>query len=217
MMRSDPNWLKFLSRHLPWLGIPHISIIFVTLQILGALLSFSDPIWIERMALIPNLVFTGEYWRLVTFLAVPLSQSPIWMIFSLLFLYSILNSIEAEWGEFKTSFYVFTSILLTIIYSLAFNYPVFHITDFTSTLFLAAAALFPELEIRIYMIFPIKIKYLGYLTLAFLLFHFIQGEWNDRFFLLAIYSNYFIFFGPSILSQMKDWKRRRDFKANWRR
>ena len=62
----------------------------------------SDPVRLTRLALVPELVSVGEYWRLITFLALPVSMSLIWVIFALWFLYFILNAIENEWGAFKT-------------------------------------------------------------------------------------------------------------------
>ena len=209
---TDPKWLKVLEKHIPWLGVPNLAITFIILQVLGFFLISSDPMWFERLALRPELVMHGEPWRLLTFLSLPLSMSPIWMIFALMFLYSILNSIEAVWGEFKTTFYTLVSIVLTIIFSLVFSYPVGSITEFSSTLFLAAAALFPEQEIRLYMIIPVKMKHLGWLALGFFCLHLFQGSWMDRLFLMTIYSNYFLFFGSSLLFQVRDWNRRRNYR-----
>ena len=214
---SDPRWLQFLSRRLSWLAVPNIGLILVTLQALGFLCAYSDPMWIPRLALIPEAVLHGELWRLVTFLSIPVSMSPLWIIFTLFFYYSILGSIEEEWGAFKTTFYVLVSVVLTILYSFLFDYPVLSVSDFASTLFLAAAALFPEHEINVYMIFPVKMKFLGYFALAFVLYRFFQGSGLDRGFLLAIYSNYLIFFGPSLVHQFKMWKRRRNYRSNWKR
>ncbi len=213
---SDPKWLRFLNKHFEWLGVPNIAIILVTLQVFGFFLISSDPMWFERLCLRPEMVMHGEVWRLVTFLSMPLSMSPIWMIFALWFLYSILNSIESEWGAFKTTFYILVSIVLTIIFSLVFSYPVVQVSEFNSTLFLAAAALYPEQEIRIYMILPVKMKVLGWLALAFFGYHLFLGDWLDKLFLLTIYSNYLIFFGPSLWFQIKNWKRRRDYRAKMR-
>lgn len=213
---TDPKWLRFLERRLPWLGVPQIAIILITLQAFGFFLVYSDQAWMGRLALIPELALHGEPWRFITFLALPLSLSPIWAIFTAFFLYSILNSIESEWGAFKTTFYILVSVVLTQIYSIVFGYAVYSVSDFSSTLFLAAAALFPDQEVNLYFFIPVKMKYLGYLALAFLGFRLFQGEWVDRFFLLTIYSNYLIFFGPQILFQIKDWKRRRDHRARWR-
>jgi hypothetical protein len=213
---SDPKWLRFLERKMEWLGVPHISIIFVTLQVFGFLLVFSDPAWFLRLALLPDLAFHGEPWRLVTFLSLPVSMSPLWIIFALLFLYSIINSIEAEWGAFKTTFYILVSVVLTIIFSFVFDYPVTDVSDFSSTLFLAAASLFPEQEINLYFVLAVKMKYLAWLSLAYFAYKLFHGDWQDKLFLITIYSNYFIFFGPSLIFQFRDWKRRRDFRAKWR-
>ena len=214
---TDPKWLRTLERKMPWLSVPHIAILLITLQGFGFFLVNSDPMWMSRLALFPeNVLHNGEWWRLVTFLAMPLSLSPIWMIFTAWFLYSILNSIETEWGAFKTTFYVAISIFVTIAFSLGFSYPVLSIQEFSSTLFLAAAALFPEQEIRLYMIVPVKMKYMAYLALAFFAYHLVIGSWMDRLFLIAIYSNYLLFFGPSLWFQVRDWKRRRDYRSKFR-
>lgn len=215
-MTHDPKWLQFLSRRMSWLAVPNIAIIFVTLQALGFLFVMMDYAWLERLALIPELVLEGQVWRVITFLALPLSMSPIWIIISLMFSYFIINSIESEWGPFKTTFYILVSVVLTNIFSLALGYPVTRASDFASTLFLAAAALFPNLEIRLYFLFPVKMKYLGWLALAFVVLRFFQGSWIDRAYLVTIYSNYLIFFGPSLAYQVRDWKRRRDFKSRFR-
>ena len=158
---QDPSWLRFLSRRLQWLGIPNIAAVFVGLQVLGFFFVYSNPGGIEHLALIPSLVLRGEVWRLVSFLGIPLSMSPLWMIFALWFEYFILNAIESQWGDFKTTFYIIMSLVLTILFSMFFDYPITGLSDFTSTLFLAAAALFPEFEIQIYFLIPVKMKYLG--------------------------------------------------------
>jgi len=199
-----------------WLAVPHISIILITLQVLGFLMIMSNPAWMSTLALFPEQAMHGEPWRLLTFLSLPVSNNLIWFVFAQMFLYSILTSIEAEWGAFKTTFYILVSVVLTIVFSLSFAYPVLETTDFSSTLFLAAAALFPDHEIRLYMIFPVKMKHLGWLSLAFLAYRLFQGDWMDRFFLLTIYSNYLLFFGPALLYRIRQWKRRRDYKANFR-
>jgi membrane associated rhomboid family serine protease len=216
-LNSDPKWLKKLERLMPWLGVPHLAIILITLQGFGFFLVNSDPLWTGRLALLPeHVLLANEWWRLVTFLALPLSLSPIWMIFSCWFLYSVMNWIESEWGAFKTTFYVLVSVVLTIAFSLSFSYPVGNIQDFNSTLFLAAAALYPEQEISIFGIIPVKMKYMAWLSLAFFAYHMLAGGWLDRLFLVAIYSNYFLFFGYQFIYQAKDWKRRRDYRNRMR-
>lgn len=216
LARHAPKWLRFLAKHLGWLAVPNIAILLVTLQALGFLFVLLDPAWGDRLALIPELVLRGELWRVFTFLALPVTMSPLWVVFQLLFLYFIVNSIEAEWGAFQTTLYVLVSVVLTNVFSLVTGYPVTEAADFSSSLFLAAAALFPEQEIRLYMIVPVKMKYLGWLALAFFGWRLLVGSWLQRFYLLTIYSNYLLFFGPALFENLKQWQRRRAYRGKFR-
>ena len=209
--------MKFLERKLGWLAIPNLAVILITLQALGFLFVMMDPIWILRLSMDPTLVLAGEYWRLVTFLALPLSTNPIFVIFVLWFLYFVVSAIESEWGAFKTTFYVLISYLLMIAFSFTFQYPITQISGFESTLFLATAALFPEMEVQLFLFFPVKMKWLAWLTMALVLFNFIVGSWIERGYLLAIYSNYLVFFGPAQLYRIKQSQRRRKFHSDMRK
>ncbi len=195
------------------MAIPQIAILLVTLQAAGFIFVMMDPEWIMRLALIPERVLHGEVWRLVTFLALPVSVSPIWVFFALWFLYFVLGIIENEWGAFKTTLYTLVSIVVTIAYSFAMDYPVASVAHFQSTLFLAAAALYPEYEVSLFAIIPVKMKWLAAFTLVLVAIEFARGTWPDRFFLLAIFSNYLLFFGPALLARGKQrvrgWQYRR--------
>jgi hypothetical protein len=212
----DAKWLQSVSRHLRRLAIPKLAAALTTVQICGFFAVSTNPAWLGYLVLEPNRVWLGEIWRVLSFLAIPATMNLIGFIFTTGFGYFIISSIESEWGQAKTMLYALVSVLLTIIFSLAFGYPIDSISGLASTFFLAAAALFPDEEIRIYFFFPVKMKYLGWLALVFVLFHFVTGTWLDRLFLIAVYANYLIFFGPTLMYRLKQWKRRRDFKSNWR-
>jgi membrane associated rhomboid family serine protease len=192
-------WLKSLERRMKWLEIPHLAVILVTLQAIGFAMVMSDPQWALHLALFPQAVLAGEYWRVITFL------------------YFIVDAIEREWGAFATTLYVLISILLTVLGSFALNMPVTQAADFESTLFLAAAALFPEMEIRLFLMIPVKMKWLGWLTLGFLGLRFAQLDWDGRLLLLALYGNYLLFFGPATLERIRLWRRRREYVRKTRR
>ena len=213
---TTPKWLHVLERRLAWLAVPNIASFVVGLQFIGFIFIFSDPDWRWRLALIPELVLQGEVWRLITFLALPISMSPFWLLFVLWFLYFIVDGIENTWGAFKTTFYILLSVVLTICFSLLFMVPIAYIGDLESTLFLAAAALNPEYQILLFFVLPVKIGWLGWLTGGFVLWRFITGSWLDRLYLLAIYSNYLLFFGPYHYRQLKQKYRRWQFKRQFR-
>jgi hypothetical protein len=216
MWEKNSTWLSRLEKRFRWIAIPNIAVIFITLQGLGFLMVMADPVWAFRLALVPEAVRAGEYWRLITFLALPLSLSPLWVFFALWFIYFILNSIESYWGDFKTTLYFLTSVVITIAYSFATDYPVTSVQHFESSLFFAAAALFPDTEVSLFMIIPVKIKWLACFTALLVLVDFVRGSWYDRFFLISIYSNFLIFFGPEVVARIKQYYRKKNYQRNLR-
>lgn len=212
----EPRWLQFVECRLSWLAIPNLAGVLVGIQAFGLLLLMVNPAWMYQLPLIPDRLLNGEFWRLVSFLAIPLASGIFGFIFAVGFLYFVVNSLESAWGAFKTTFYLLISVVLMILFSLVTGYPVTSISGLAATLFLAAAALFPEQQIQIYFFIPVKMKYLGWLALAFVGLQMLRASWLERAFLLVVYSNYLVFFGPTLIDRIKEWKRRRDFRAKWR-
>ncbi|MGH7830347.1 MAG: rhomboid family intramembrane serine protease [Candidatus Binatia bacterium] len=211
-----PRWLGKLERRLRWLSIPNMAGLLVGLQLVGFALVYSDPEWLWRLALVPDLVLQGEWWRLVSFLALPISLSPFWVLFVLWFLYFIVEGIENLWGSFRTTFYVLISVILTICFSLLFGVTITSVGDLESTLFLAAAALSPDTEILLFFVLPVKLLWLAWLTGAFILWRLVTGSWLERLYILLIYLNYLLFFGPYHYGQLKQRYRRWAFKRQMR-
>jgi len=211
-----PAWLGKLERHLRWLAVPNIAGLLVGLQFVGFVLVHSDPDWWWRLALVPELVLEGELWRLVSFLALPISSSPLWILFFLWFLYFIVEGIENALGSFRTTFYILISVFLTICFSLLFGVPITYAGDLESTLFLAAAALSPETEVLLFFVVPVKFIWLAWLTGAFILWRLVTGSWLERLYLVAIYLNYLLFFGPYHYWQLKQRYRRWAFRRQMR-
>ena len=54
--------------------------------------------------------------------------------------------------------------------------------------------MFPEYEILLFLVLPIRMKWLGGLTAAYLGFEFVTGNWGIRGAILAALANYFLFF-----------------------
>ncbi len=213
-----PKWLDALERRFPWFQIPNLGLYIVVLQSFGFLLSVIRPELniAQRLSLDPMMILQGEWWRLFTFLAIPLS-SGFWMIFVLWFIYFIFSALEAHWGAFKLTFYLFLSVLLTILFAFTFSVPVDTFTEIESTLFLAAAVMMPDYEILLFMILPVKMKWMGWLSVAFLLFQFFFGGWLYRFYLLLVFANYFIFFSGHHFFWVKQRYRSYQFRKQWKK
>jgi hypothetical protein len=210
---QSPKWIDRLERLMPGLGIPNLALILCGAQAIGFffVLSQGDRAF-NLLVLYPDLVLKGELWRLVTFLAVPLSLSPIWMVFVLMFMYFIINAIEQEWGEFRTTLYVLVAIGLAVTFSLAVGWPIYSPATLESTLFLAAATIAPEYQILLFFVIPAKLKWLAWLSVAFIVWQLIFGSWLARFYLLVMYANYLLFFGPYFAGRLKAFQRRKKFQ-----
>jgi membrane associated rhomboid family serine protease len=212
----EPRWLKNLSRRIPWLAIPNLALTIVSLQVLGFFMISARPDLYQALALVPARVAEGEIWRLVSFLALPWTMSPIGMLLIALFSYFILNMIESQWGSFRTTLYLLIGVVLTAVFAMIFGFPVANAYGLASTFFFAAATLFPQHQIHLFLVLPVKFKHLGFIALAFVLFRFLQETWMGRLYLLTVYANYLLFFGPALGENVRQWKRRRDFRAQFR-
>lgn len=162
-------------------------------------------------------VMSGEVWRLITFIFIPPKASTFWILFTLYFYYMIGNALEDEWGSFKFNIFYLTGIVGTIIATF--------ISGGASTaeylnlsLFLAFAFLYPNYELMLFFVLPIKVKYLAALDLLFLLSSFFSGGLTDKLVIFAALANIFLFFGKDALSGIKTRKRivqnKKKFKDN---
>ncbi|MDH5719348.1 MAG: hypothetical protein OEZ13_01885 [Spirochaetia bacterium] len=202
-----PEWLKKLEKKLGFIALPNLALYLIVLQIFGFLIYHFKGHAVHTLYLIPQKVLEGEIWRLFTFMAVPLSTG-FWIILVLFFLYFVVTTLEREWGEFPVTFYLLITVLLTIAFSFIFNRTINDFTPIEMTLFLAAATTFPDVEILLF-IFPVKLKWLAIFVVASFLFTFLQSDMLYKIYILIVFSNYFIFFGPAFIHKLKQAHRRR--------
>ena len=116
-------------------------------------------------------------------------------------------------GEnFGRRLYVLVAVLLTIAFSFAFDVRIGSIIELQSTLFLAAATIAPDYQILLFFILPVKMKWLAWVSVAFIIWSLIFNSWLGRLYLLVMYANYLLFFGPYFAGRLKAFRRRRKFQ-----
>jgi membrane associated rhomboid family serine protease len=179
----------------------------LTLYIVGGMaavfvLVMARPEIFDRLVLDMDAVKRGEVWRLVTYLFIPPTSSYIWILFMLSLTYFIGSSLESEWGAFKFNVFYFIGVLGTTIAAIVVggahgNYYL------NLSMFLAFATLFPDYEIRLYFVIPVKAKWLALLDGAFLVYELAMGSWGTRAAIIAAVANYVLFFGGTLLSYLK--------------
>lgn len=207
------NWLDKLERKLGKYSIQNLALIIVILNAVVYLLWYVDKsgLFIGKLILIPQLVMQGEVWRLFTYVFIPPSVSVIWIIFVLYFYYMIGTALEHEWGSFKFNIYYLLGMLGTTIAAFFFG-AIGTATYINLSLFLAFARLYPEYEILLFFVLPVKVKYLAWIDWALIWYTVI---FIPDFRAAAIVSiiNYFIFFGKDIVLNTKSYGRKKVYHA----
>ncbi|MFL5277725.1 MAG: rhomboid family intramembrane serine protease [Myxococcales bacterium] len=201
------RWLTKLERRFGKYAPHNLILWLVGLSGLVYALSYASPGSLELLVLDPDAVARGEVWRLVTFLFLPWGGGgrgafgPILTLVALMFLYTIGSSLEAEWGSFKFDVYYLVGVLATIAGAVLFG-PVTN--EFLNlSLLLAFAAVFPDYEILLFFILPVKMKWLGLFDGAFLLYQLATGSPNVRAGIVAAMLSWVLFCGGPLLARLR--------------
>ncbi|MBS2022816.1 MAG: hypothetical protein JST92_10420 [Deltaproteobacteria bacterium] len=187
--------LATLERRLGRYAPPNIILPLVVSQLIAYFFIMTSPRAYDYLTLTRSDLLDGEWWRLITFLAMPWSAGlgslgMIMTVMSLVFLYFIGNTLESEWGTFR--FDVF--YLVGVLGAIACAFIVGGSTNYylNESLFLAFATLFPDYQILL-IIIPVRVKWLGWLTGATLIYQFITGTMAGRAGILISLAPWFLF------------------------
>ena len=167
-----------------------------------------------------DMIFKGQIWRIISFIFMPYSFSPIFMLISGYFYYSIGTALENAWGGFRFNVFYFVGVIATIIGGFITGYATCHYLNLS--LFLAYAALFPNQTFLLFFVIPIKAKYIAYIDAAFLFLEFLTTPiWSYRIAIIIAFVNFFLFFGGAFFRKIRDHfkyaKMRKNFKIEMSR
>ena len=164
-MRSIDTWLdRFCYKH-PRFGIPHLinyiifgNVIVYVLDMFSSGMA-SALLGLDFGAAILNL----QLWRLVTFVFVPEASRPIWFVVAMFFYYFLGNTMEESWGTAKFTLFYLCGAVLTFLASIVTYFwtggtmgYMISLGSVHETLYLAFATLYPDAQIRVYFILPVK-------------------------------------------------------------
>jgi len=194
------RWLDSLERRFHWLSIPQFPLFIACANASIYLLSQFQPIFVDRLLLDPAAIrLGGQWWRVITFLFVPpTNMNPIFLVFWLLLLYQYSQALENAWGEFRFFFFYMIGAVATIVAALLILHEPLGNIPLNTTLFLAFATLYPDFELLLFFILPIKVKYLAWFVWVSILISLIAGSYATRVSIGASLLNYVIFFGTDI-------------------
>ena len=200
------SWLDKLERRLGFIAIPGLIRIVVGFSALVFLLVWLDPAYINVLDLDPVRIRHGQVWRLFTYIFVPQTLSPLWILFVLWFLWWIGEGLESAFGAFRLTLYFFLGMIGTTVAAFFFG-SYFANSMLMASLFYAFARFYPDQVMYILFVLPMKIKWVAWAMALFLFIGLFLGSNSYRMAVVAALSNYLIFFGPQI---MHEARQRRD-------
>ena len=225
-------------------AIKNLSLTLIMCYAAGYLIEMVLPGLFYFLTLNPYAIIHGQVWRLVTWILIPPDSSNLFFVLLMLyFYYSLGTSLERTWGTYRYNVYIFSGMLFTIIGSfLMMGYcylvrpadmvaygpsvffsavsPLFSTYYVNMSIFLAFAATFPEVQVLLMFIIPIKVKVLGIIYGVMLIANFIQGSAYSRFAMAASLFNFVVFWITSknhIHMSPKQVKRRQEFRREVKR
>ena len=173
----------------------------------------------SMISLSRSAILRGQIWRLVTFVFDPPSSSPIFVLFALYFYYMIGTGLELRWGKVRFNLYYGVGMLCAVIACLLTGYA--DNTYLNLSLFLAYAAMFPNEEVYLFGILPLKMKILALIDVLLYLRAFIVGGASARVTIVLCLLNVFLFLGGDLIQTIRResqyWKTRRNFRRVMRK
>lgn len=202
------NFLNKLERKYGRYAIQNLPMIMVVLYVAGYVIDLFFPSALSLFQLEPYDILHGQIWRLVTWVIIPPSSLDIFTIIMLYFYFSLGRTLEQTWGAFRFNLYIFSGMFFTaagafILYGALYamtGSQVYGIGNFFSTyyinmsIFLAFALTYPDLQVMLYFLIPIRIKWMGLLYGILILADLVRGNWASRVAIIASLFNFIIFY-----------------------
>ena len=199
-------------------AIKNLSLILVICYAVGYLISMIRPLEpvLSFLTLNPYAICHGQVWRLVTWVLIPPYSFDLLTLVTLFFYYSIGRALERAWGDFRYNIYIFSGMLFTVVGSfLIWGYYALTTPNMTAdqmsylmqlvsmyfstyyvnmSIFLAFSTTFPDVRVLLMFLIPVKVKWLGYLYGALLIYEFIFSSGVLRVVIAVSLLNFVLFF-----------------------
>lgn len=224
-------------------AIKNLSFVLVLCYAVGYLLEMINRSLILYLTLDPYAILHGQIWRLFTWILIPPESGNIFFTLIMLYFYcSIGTTLERTWGTYRYNVYLFQGMIFTIAGSfllMGFNYlfhgdlvaavgPDYFLASslyfstyyINMSIFLAFAATFPDVQVLLMFIIPVKVKWLGVIYGVMLVFSFLQTTVDGKFAIAASLLNFVVFFITSrnmMHLNPKQIHRRQEFKRDVKR
>ncbi len=172
-----PSFLLYLERKLGRFAIPGLVRLIVSIQAFVWLLVqlYPNDVW-----MLGKMMFSGalvlhdhEWWRCITFMFVPTGSSVL-MLINVLFFWMISDGLEEAWGSFRVNLYVLACMVCVLTAGFLEGTTVATPFYILESALMAYAMHYPDMEIRLYGVIPLKMKWLALLAAGYAFFSFLS-------------------------------------------
>jgi len=205
------------NRLIDAIAIPNLSLYLVMGQVaVFGMMAFRGDQVLAPIYFSPAQVLEGEVWRVFTFVLMPPTASPIFLIFAWYLFWMFGTALENHWGTSRYNLFLLLGWAFTVIaafVSPGSPYPVSN-AFLAGSVFLAFAFLVPDFELLLFFILPVKVKWLALIQWCGYALAFVSGPAVVRLTVLASVGNFLVFFGRDLWNLVRQKKRQRVHQAH---
>ncbi len=221
-------------------AISNLTLILIICYVVGYVIQMINPNIAFFLTLDPYQILKGQVWRLFSWILIPPSSLDIFTIIMLMFYYNLGTVLEKTWGTYRYNVYIFSGMLLTVVASFLYMGTMFllglHPEEATAvffytsgafstyyinlSIFLAFAVTYPDMQVLLMFVIPVKVKWMAILDIVLLLYDMLVGGLSIKFAVGAALVNFVVFYlSTKSLYHMnpKQMKRRAEFKSEVKR
>ena len=197
------NFLNKLERKFGRYAIHNLSMYLIIGYVVGYVFELLGIM--QFFTLNPEAILHGQIWRLVTWVITPPESLSIFTIIMLYFYYSLGTALERTWGAFRYNVYIISGLLFSTVgvillyvgnLLLGNQIGIYGVSTYylCLSIFLAFAVEYPNMEVLLMFIIPVKIKYMAYLDVIYLLYVMYISGWTGRVLIIACLLNFIVLF-----------------------
>lgn len=213
------NWLNKLERKIGRYAIPNLIVWMIGAYTIGFVLYTVSPGVLNLLTLSPYHILHGQIWRLFTWVLMPTESNLIFLLIMALFYYQLGTTLERTWGTFRFNVYIFSGMIFTVIGAFVL-YAIYYVQNLSAitampalaanlssslgwgysvnyinmSIFLAFAVMYPDMQVMLYFIIPIKMKWMAIVYGVLIMYNFVMSGWAGRISIVMSMLSFIVFF-----------------------
>ena len=198
----------FLGNLQQRIAVPGLIRYVALMNALVFILHLLAPGYLSVLELDPRLILEGQAWRLITWIFIPETLSPLWIFFSLLFLLYLGDGLEAGMGAPRLTMFYLSGVVLCTLVNFLFGLQggggaVGRANTFLNlSLLLAFATLYPDFKVLVFFILPVRIAWLAIFSVILMIVAVLGQPPVVAATLGAALINYFLFFRTELSGKL---------------